>query len=657
MFARLSKLLLFFVPVAMAFAVGSCKEDGPDDPTESKIPELVIPTNYQIIKGEPRVVTLEVSSGTVLSTDILSLEREGEGVSTPCAIGNITATAFSFDFPAKFGEGGSFRINYRRGESSRTYGPMTIEIIDRPFDPDAGTTIYGTISSGDSPVAGVVVSDGFEVTVTDADGRYQLASDKRLGYVFMSVPSGYEPNRNGVFPVVHQMLKFDAETPEIVNFALTKVDQSNLQLLFLGDMHLANRTADLSQFAKFTDDLNKHCKENAGKKIYGITLGDMTWDLYWEKNKYALPNYVQTMNLSVENLMIYHTIGNHDNDMKAHNNIDAKKPFRNVVAPNYYSYNIGAVHFVVLDNIDCCDYNGENRKYYERLVAEQLQWLRKDLSYVDKATPLIITLHAPVFGINGATNFKLHMANASELLNVIKGYSVDIVSGHTHKNYNVSPDFACTGGEDVFEHNVGAVCGSWWWSGYLTTGVHLAPDGTPGGFAIWNVNGKDMDWIYKPTGSTVDYQFRTYDLNNVKFSDADVPSLDKTTAAYKDFKKYIDAYQGKQNHEVLLNVWNYNPKWKITVKQADGRELTPKQVMAYDPLHIAALSVKRFNSSSVKTSPSFITQSYPHFFKVTCSDADVDLDITVQDEFGHVWSQRMERPQAFSIEAYKQLYK
>ena len=209
------------------------------------------------------------------------------------------------------------------------------------------------------------------------------------------------------------------------------------------------------------------------------------------------------------------------------------------------------------------------------------------------------------------------------------------------------------GGKDIREHNVAAVCGSWWWSGHLTPGVHLAPDGAPGGYAIWNFNGKDVKWIYKPTGKSTDVQFRAYDLNEVKFSDADVPQLDKSTNAYKDWTKYAKAYPGTKNDKVLINIWNYNPSWKITVTEEGGRTLTPTPVTAYDPLHIAAMSVKRFNSSSISSAPSFVTQSYPHFFQVTCDNSDVDLTIRVEDEFGNVWTENMERPRAFSIEAYK----
>lgn len=206
----------------------------------------------------------------------------------------------------------------------------------------------------------------------------------------------------------------------------------------------------------------------------------------------------------------------------------------------------------------------------------------------------------------------------------------------------------------MYEHNAGAICASWWWSGYLTPGVHISPDGTPGGYSVWDVNGTDIEWIYKATGWTEDYQFRSYDLNNVHFSMADVPQMPAGVPASvkAKFQRYVDAYPVNKDNEVLINIWSWNPRWTLTVTDEKGNKLAPEEVWAYDPLHVAALSVKRFNSSTLSSTPSFITENFTHFFKVKAADADVDLTITVRDEFGHEWTEQMQRPKAFSTDAY-----
>ena len=108
---------------------------------------------------------------------------------------------------------------------------------------------------------------------------------------------------------------------------------------------------------------------------------------------------------------------------------------------------------------------------------------------------------------------------------------------------------------------------------------------------------------------------------------------------------------GYNDNEVLINIWNWNSDWTLSVVDENRKTLPYTEVWAYDPLHIAALSVKRFNNAGLKSTPSFITDKFTHFFKV--DDADTDLVITVKDEFGNEWTENMQRPKAFSTDAYR----
>ncbi len=648
--------LVWFVLVAGLPLMACSKDEATEVASDSFGVSFDCPSLIEVSKGGE--YTFQVEGGEEPQAwDVLVLEST-DGISYTCTLVSVSENSFT----VKISEGcesGTYRVFIKRGDRKKQIGSTYINIVEgMDFTPDAGTTVYGVVSTADGPVPGVVVSDGVEVTVTNEQGIYQLQSDKEWGYVFISVPAGYEVPAEGVLPQFYKMMKGDASTAERVDFSLTAVDgQDDYKVLVLGDMHLANRTGDLKQFMEFTSDLNAYRALHQQEKMYAIALGDMTWDLYWYSNSYALPEYLNTINSQVKGLQIFHTIGNHDYDYKATNDRDAESRFMDYIAPTYYSFNLGKVHYVVLDDIDCSNYDGTTSHDYEKRVsAGQLSWLAKDLSHVDKSVPLVVVMHAQVFYPSQTDGFKVDhdVLNTTQLLNVLDGYKVHFITGHTHMNYNVTPDDAVTGGREVYEHNTGAICGSWWWSGYLTPGVHLSPDGTPGGYAIWSVNGTDMEWMYKATGWTEDYQFRSYDLNNVHFSLADVPQMPAGVPASvkKEYMKYVDAYPENQDNEVLINVWNWNPRWTLKVTDENGNTLTPEEVWAYDPLHVAAMSVKRFNSSTLTSTPSFITEKFPHFFKVKAADADVDLTITVCDEFGHQWTENMQRPKAFSTDAY-----
>lgn len=653
---KIAAYLVWFVLVAGLPLMACSKDEATEVASDSFGVSFDCPSLIEVSKGGE--YTFQVEGGEEpQASDVLVLEST-DGISYTCTLVSVSENSFT----VKISEGcesGTYRVFIKRGDRKKQIGSTYINIVEgMDFTPDAGTTVYGVVSTADGPVPGVVVSDGVEVTVTNEQGIYQLQSDKEWGYVFISVPAGYEVPAEGVLPQFYKMMKGDASTAERVDFSLTAVDgQDDYKVLVLGDMHLANRTGDLKQFMEFTSDLNAYRALHQQEKMYAIALGDMTWDLYWYSNSYALPEYLNTINSQVKGLQIFHTIGNHDYDYKATNDQDAESRFMDYIAPTYYSFNLGKVHYVVLDDIDCSNYDGTtSRDYEKRVSAGQLSWLAKDLSHVDKSVPLVVVMHAQVFYPSQTDGFKVDhdVLNTTQLLNVLDGYKVHFITGHTHMNYNVTPDDAVTGGREVYEHNTGAICGSWWWSGYLTPGVHLSPDGTPGGYAIWSVNGTDMEWMYKATGWTEDYQFRSYDLNNVHFSLADVPQMPASVPASvkKEYMKYVEAYPENQDNEVLINIWNWNPSWTLKVTDENGNTLTPEEVWVYDPLHVAAMSVKRFNSSTLTSTPSFITEKFPHFFKVKAADADVDLTITVCDEFGHQWTENMQRPKAFSTDAY-----
>lgn len=644
-------LVWIFAIVPFLIACGDSNTD--DAPTDDFDVRFELPATVDVSKGGELTFTVKEGKSP-LTTDSFLLE--GGGISYLCPILRTSSESFTVRLADEC-ESGSYTAYLKRDARKKSIGKIYINIVDKiDFEPSAGTTVFGLVSSEEGPVANVVVSDGTEVTVTDDKGIYELKSAKKWGYVFISVPSGYEVAAEGVFPQFYQTLKGAADVVEQKDFKLTKVDgQDRYKLFLLGDMHLANRTNDAAQFTQFTTDLNAYMAQHSGQKMYALTLGDMTWDLYWYKNNYALPQYRETINRQVKNLQIYHTMGNHDNDFMTTSDYDAAVKYVDCIGPTFYSFNIGQVHYVVMDNIDCSAYDGtDSPNYVKKLSNEQLKWLAKDLAYVDKSTPLIVAMHAQIYKpTSTGFAFDHDSANTEALLAALDGYEVHFVTGHTHKVYNITPDDDVVKGRDIHEHNSGAICASWWWSGNLTPGVHVSIDGAPGGYAIWDIDGTDFAWLYKSTGWPEEYQFRSYDLNNVSFSMDDVPNIPSNVLIQLAYKKYVNAYPENSDNEVLIKIWNWNSNWELSVVDERGKTLEYTPVWAYDPLHIAALSVPRFNNSGITSTPSFVTESATNFFKVKADDADVDLTITVKDEFGHTWTEEMQRPKAFSTDAYK----
>ena len=651
----LKYLLLALIAVSQLFACGG--SDDEKTPADNFDVQFTVPGSVDVTEGGECTFAVSGGGKSPLTTDTFILESDA-GISYVCPIVNTSSDSFTVRL-ADGCETGYYKVFVKRDARKKSFGRIYINIVeDIDFKPDAGTTVYGIVSSAGVGVENVVVSDGAEVTVTNEKGIYQLKSAKKWGYVFISVPSGYEVPSVGVLPQFHRALKNSADVVERADFKLEKVDgQDSYKIFMLGDMHLANRTGDLGQFAQFTSDLTDYMTRHKGEKMYALTLGDMTWDLYWYSNSYYFPQYLNTINSQIKNLQIFHTMGNHDNDFQTRSDYDAAVKYVDQICPTYYSFNIGKVHYVVMDDIDCSSYDGtESRNYVKSLSAEQLDWLAKDLSHVAKTTPIVVAMHAQVF-YPTTSGFKIDhdQVNTLRLFDILDGYTVRFVTGHTHKLFNVTPDAPIVDGHNFREYNSGSVCASWWWSGNLTSGVHVGTDGTPGGYGIWDISGTDLKWLYKSTGWPEEYQFRSYDLNNVHFSMADVPLMpsDISASVKNAYMQYVNAYPQNNDNEVLINIWNWNSDWTLSVVDENRKTLPYTEVWAYDPLHIAALSVKRFNNAGLKSTPSFITDKFTHFFKVKADDADTDLVITVKDEFGNEWTENMQRPKAFSTDAYR----
>lgn len=651
----LKYLLLALIAVSQLFACGG--SDDEKTPADNFDVQFTVPGSVDVTEGGECTFAVSGGGKSPLTTDTFILESDA-GISYVRPIVNTSSDSFTVRL-ADGCETGYYKVFVKRDARKKSFGRIYINIVeDIDFKPDAGTTVYGIVSSAGVGVENVVVSDGAEVTVTNEKGIYQLKSAKKWGYVFISVPSGYEVPSVGVLPQFHRALKNSADVVERADFKLEKVDgQDSYKIFMLGDMHLANRTGDLGQFAQFTSDLTDYMTRHKGEKMYALTLGDMTWDLYWYSNSYYFPQYLNTVNSQIKNLQIFHTMGNHDNDFQTRSDYDAAVKYVDQICPTYYSFNIGKVHYVVMDDIDCSSYDGStSRNYVKSLSAEQLDWLAKDLSHVAKTTPVVVAMHAQVF-YPTTSGFKIDhdQVNTLRLFDILDGYTVRFVTGHTHKLFNVTPDAPIVDGHNFREYNSGSVCASWWWSGNLTPGIHIGTDGTPGGYGIWDVTGTDFQCLYKSTGWPEEYQFRSYDLNNVHFSMADVPLMpsDISASVKNAYMQYVNAYPQNNDNEVLINIWNWNSDWTLSVVDENRKTLPYTEVWAYDPLHIAALSVKRFNNAGLKSTPSFITDKFTHFFKVKADDADTDLVITVKDEFGNEWTENMQRPKAFSTDAYR----
>src|SRR5690606_11436363 len=244
----------------------------------------------------------------------------------------------------------------------------------------------------------------------------------------------------------------------------------------------------------------------------------------------------------------------------------------------------------------------------------------------------------PTLTGSGNQTSTIRLSNSAEFIAAFNGFpNVHVLTGHTHIQYHVENSTS------LMEHNSAAVCATWWWtgrSGYANN--QICKDGTPGGYVIWEMENKDLKWQYKSINYEKNYQFRAYDLNKVHITPAEhAPSYTGS-----EFSKYAAEYANKNNNnEILINVWGYDPKWKVEVFEG-GQSLAVNRVSVLDPLHIISYSAKRLNVNAVPTAD-FVSSKTAHMFKTTAASPTSTLEIKVTDCFGNIYRETMVRPKAF----------
>lgn len=528
------------------------------------------------------------------------------------------------------------------------------EVVSRP-----GMTLKGrVVTEAGNGLPGVVVSDGITTTVTDGYGCYWLPSRKETGYVFVSVPGDYVVKCDGARPQFFQYTTLAANKEERHDFILTPVDNSSYVMLVHSDQHLAGRNNDVRQFrAGFLKDINATIAKYRSQSVpvYSISLGDMSWDHYWYANDFDISDSSSCFD-KIE-CQVYHVTGNHDHDPYCSDDWLASAKFRATLAPTYYSFNVGNVHYVVLDNIVYNNTGGAQgvegaRDYEKRITDTQLRWLQSDLSHLpDYSTPVVVAAHVPfhkspkLIGSQGDQMSARGMEGLDKIEAVLAGFSdVTMLSGHLHRNWIVES----TTFNGLSEYNVASVCGTLWWTGAPGyAGNNICTDGSPGGYGVWEVNGTDRRYRYKSVGFDDNYCFRVYDLNTVLIDESCVGN-----AKYKSYVgDYADIYGLRSTaNEILVNVFCFGPGWTVDITE-EGRPLSVTRVKAKDPLHILSYECQCLDHGRKPTETgAFLTQNSIHFFKATAKSATSTVTVTVRDPWGRSYTQRVERPKAFGTD-------
>src|SRR5699024_3337850 len=197
--------------------------------------------------------------------------------------------------------------------------------------------------------------------------------------------------------------------------------------------------------------------------------------------------------------------GNHDLDFDHHEGEHEFDSYRAALGPEYYSYDVGDTHVVMLSNIQ---YPTEDGGYAYSLDEDQMAWLREDIAQVPEDKLIVLASHAPLIEFYYSGSHR--MADLNEIYDLVSGHEVVAVSGHTHMSENLREGDLVDGWSELvgeeglpFTHlTVSAVCGQWY-EGRLTDEGYptsIQRDGTPPGVLTLDIDGNEVTERFSRTG-------------------------------------------------------------------------------------------------------------------------------------------------------------
>jgi hypothetical protein len=106
--------------------------------------------------------------------------------------------------------------------------------------------------------------------------------------------------------------------------------------------------------------------------------------------------------------------------------LDGGAMYKSIFGAGNYSFEHKGVHFVALDNVS--DPNG--------LIGEdQLGWLKADLEKLDKAQPIVVFAHRPLFDLYPAWDWATK--DGAKAIDILAAYqNVTVFYGHIHQEHH-----------------------------------------------------------------------------------------------------------------------------------------------------------------------------------------------------------------------------
>ncbi|GAA4441678.1 calcineurin-like phosphoesterase family protein [Pontibacter saemangeumensis] len=499
--------------------------------------------------------------------------------------------------------------------------------------------VYGDANSNgkkerrEKGVAGVAVTNGREVALTDRQGKYELPVG-RENIISVIKPRGYKValNKENLpqFYYIHKPqgspdLEFKGVTatgklPKSVDFAVVPYEEKEeFTALLFGDPQPYTKE-EVDYFARGIVSEVKGVRNVQ----FGLSLGDLVG------NDLSLFNpYIK----AVRNVGIpwYNLLGNHDINFDAQSDSLSDETYEAHFGPANYAFNYGKVHFIVLDDVLYPDPR-DGKSYWGGFREDQLDFVENDLKFVPKDHLVVLAFHIPLSESEEGDAFR--DKDRQRLFDLLADFPHTLsLSAHTHlqKQDFFSREAGWKQDKPHHHYNAGTTSGDWYSGRLDKDGIPESTmrDGTPKGYAFLRFDGNRYVIDYKAAGHPKEYQLEL-------FAPKVVPQGRRTSAGI-----YANFFMGSGQDTVMYRI--DGGEWKEMAYQQD-----------YDPAFLNRLHAWDFAEALVPgRRPSNAARS-THLWRGNIP-TDLELgehtiEVKATDMFGRQFTQkgsyRLEAPKA-----------
>lgn len=341
------------------------------------------------------------------------------------------------------------------------------------------------LGPGDKPVAGALVSDEINLTLTSRDGRFSLASAP--GRVLsVAAPQGYTTAGRWWLPT--------DQVPKTVRFLLAAARPlgNRISLAIVSDPHLYDKQFPPIAghwWKKVDPALPMRAWSAAAQRIKKqnpdlvVTSGDLCMDANAGDEAHAQGQFALAVKATKMLPAPWRGApGNHD--VRYGKGKAFRKLWRQHFGPARQVYFLGPLAFIFLDNPGMGKELGGQPKDDGRLPQDALDWLAAALKLIPEKTPLVLVSHyplaSPLAGANPLYKSDVVVSRdqagvalrntdqrAADILDLVRSRPlVGVIAGHQHALYQAR---LYTTPRPLNLLGAPALCG-YWWQGYMKRG-------------------------------------------------------------------------------------------------------------------------------------------------------------------------------------------